>query len=578
MQINVKRNIIIYFFLMVVCAFFISYLSENKVNAFTVKVFGVNMLIVLGSCFYRVQRFYWLTFGVLSVFVLSVLCLREFPDIDMGCNDIVNSISLVICTINLMVMLPNFISNKCCRVILAVSTWGCTFLGAALFWMYYFSEKTWLGYDAILAIMQTNSGEAGSYIQTHINVYILLLLFILFIVIFVLCRAVYYDGGILLRNKISVVMLCIFIILNLLVVGDTYNKNYYLRPFWDAYKMLKEYKQFRFSSDMRNVMIKQSEILSDDKDGLYVLVIGESTTRTHMSAYGYSRQTTPWLNTISQDENTLLFTNAYSCHVHTVPVLSYALTEKNQYNDVDAAQAASLVEIAKAAGYKVVWLSNQAQYGVFETPISVIADAADEKIFISDLVGNTRYYDGALIKWLDEINTSGKTLLVVHLMGCHEKYIDRYPSEMAAFSEDTNVDSYDNAVFYNDIVMKELYENVNQHSNFRAMIYFSDHGEDVEDNLGHNSGNFKPVMAKIPLYMIFSPTYIRDMGGRYRQLEKAKGYMFTNDLIYNTLLGIMGIHYRGHDEPWNDLTNSNYNNNEDRFSTLYGRVMINDIK
>lgn len=54
--------------------------------------------------------------------------------------------------------------------------------------------------------------------------------------------------------------------------------------------------------------------------------------------------------------------------------------------------------------------------------------------------------------------------------------------------------------------------------------------------------------------------------------------MFTNDLLYNTLLGIMGIHYRGHDESWNDLTSPDYDNNEDRFSTLYGRVMIKDIE
>lgn len=577
MQINIKRSIVIYLFLIIICFILTKYLSDNALSPFKIKLFAVNMLIVLGSFFYCIRRFYWLAFGVISVFVLSVLFL-EFPDPDVAPRNIINSISFVICVTSLVVMLPNVILNKYWRVIIAISTWGCTLFGAALFWIYYFSEKTWLGHDAILAIMQTNSGEAGSYIQTHINGYILLLLLILFIAFFILCRAVYYDGGIVLRNKLSLVMLCIFIILNLLVVGDTYNKNYYLEPFWDAYKILKEYKQFRASSDMRNVMINKSEILSDDKDGLYVLVIGESQTRAHMSAYGYDRQTTPWLNTISQDENTLVFTNAFSCHTHTVPVLSYALTERNQYNDVDATQAASLVEMVKAAGYKVVWLSNQAQYGVYETPTSVIADAADEKIFISDRVGSSRYYDGALINVLNDINMTGKTLLIVHLMGCHVDYVDRYPSEMSVFSEDNNVDVYDNAVFYNDVVMKKLYENIRSHSNFRAMVYFSDHGEDVEDNLGHNSGNFKPVMAKIPLYMIFSPTYVQKNGQIYRQLLKAKENMFTNDLIYNALLGVMGIHYRVNYEPWNDLTSSDYDNNEERFLTLYGKVMIKDIK
>lgn len=67
----------------------------------------------------------------------------------------------------------------------------------------------------------------------------------------------------------------------------------------------------------------------DEKDkGIYILVIGESETRDHMHAYGYSRETTPWLDSMVSKSGTILFQHAYSNHTHTVPALTYALSEK----------------------------------------------------------------------------------------------------------------------------------------------------------------------------------------------------------------------------------------------------------
>lgn len=55
---------------------------------------------------------------------------------------------------------------------------------------------------------------------------------------------------------------------------------------------------------------------------------------------------------------------AYSNYVTTVPVLTYALTDKNQYNSVSMAQAYSLIEVAAAAGFDTYWISNQERYGI----------------------------------------------------------------------------------------------------------------------------------------------------------------------------------------------------------------------
>ena len=83
-----------------------------------------------------------------------------------------------------------------------------------------------------------------------------------------------------------------------------------------------------------------------EEKGVYVLIIGESQNRLHMNAYGYERNTTPWLTAQSENTNFLFFSHAFSCHTHTVPVLTYALTAKNQYNEQKLEDAVSIIEMA----------------------------------------------------------------------------------------------------------------------------------------------------------------------------------------------------------------------------------------
>lgn len=100
----------------------------------------------------------------------------------------------------------------------------------------------------------------------------------------------------------------------------------------DALHHYKEYGKAKAQREARLQQLQGLKITSDG--GIFVLVIGESETRDHMGAYGYDRDTTPWMSEETQKPEAILFQNAYSNHTHTVPVLTYALSEKNQYNNV----------------------------------------------------------------------------------------------------------------------------------------------------------------------------------------------------------------------------------------------------
>jgi heptose-I-phosphate ethanolaminephosphotransferase len=280
---------------------------------------------------------------------------------------------------------------------------------------------------------------------------------------------------------------------------------------------------------------------------------------------------------MKNDPNLLFFQHAYACQVQTVPALTYALTAKNQYNSVKLEQAVSLIDVAKAAGYQTVWLSNQVRFGGWGTPVTVIAEEADQKIWINSHQGNTldtEYYDGELINRLQDIKRSDKMLIVVHLMGNHISYHSRYPAEFDRFKDEGKRSEYDNSILYNDYVMQQLIDKVSHWPEFQGLLYFSDHGESVEQERGHNPDRFVFEMAYIPMYMYFSPAYISANEKTFRVLQASQAQYFTNDLIFNTMLGIMDIRNEAFYEAENDLASPAYNGDVNRLKTLYGKRSI----
>lgn len=312
-------------------------------------------------------------------------------------------------------------------------------------------------------------------------------------------------------------------------------------------------------------------------NGVYVLVIGESANRDFMSAYGYEKKTTPWLDSIKNKDNVVLLNNAYSCHTHTVQVLTYALTAKNQYNDMDIAQAPSLLEVAEAAGYDTAWLSNQVKYGAWDTPITVIASEANHQNWINHNSGAssaTNYYDLKLVEDIKKIEKDSNVLVIVHLMGSHNSYDQRYPQEFAKFSSRNDTGKYENSILYTDYVLGQIYESLREIPNFQCMLYFSDHADDVKNGLGHNAARFSWPMTHIPAFVCFSDSYLSKGGDVLARLKQAKDKTFTNDLIFELMLGIMGIKSSEFYNGKNDISSLEYDANKTRFRTMYGKQSI----
>ena len=435
-----------------------------------------------------------------------------------------------------------------------------------------------------MAILQTNSAEAAEYMQDKLRYAAVMLIFLYLLAAgftAVLGSRLSLHCGSWKRNA----RIAVFLILNLVLmiraghIGDNFVTTIFLET-----KIYQEnYNEYIKLAETRKQQLR--DILRTEnagEPGIYVLIIGESQNRTRMSAYGYHLETTPWLQGMKQNKNFLLFQNAYSCHVQTVPALSYALTAKNQYNSLDLKEAVSLIDVANAAGYQTVWLSNQMRYGLWDTPVTVIAGAAGQQIWINSHItknaanATADYQDIELVRRLQDVRLSDKMLIIIHLMGNHIAYNKRYPVEYNRFTGEGKRSEYDNSILYNDYVMQELVKKVSAWPNFKGLVYFSDHSEGVAHDLNHNPNTFVFEMAYIPMYMYFSEAYQQRQPQKVASLRNAQNCYFTNDLIFNVMLGIMDIKNDTLYEPDNDLTSPRYDPDLNRFMTLFGKRKITE--
>ena len=533
--------------------------------------------IALASRVYIERKVYFCQISLLFLLANSIFLIKLVLGNFIGLSSVKNYANFSIALLNLALLLPMLFEKHVMRSVLRFIFLAVILLPVFVILGYYSVTSTVFAPDTLLAIAQTNIQEAIEYAKDNFSCKTIFL--IILTNAFVFFVAIKNTQKIL-WNKYNL-FLVLFCITACLVGVYKYRDNIITDIPKQASKTLAQYKNF--SKERTDRKDNMSKLLLSHKPeaGVYVLVIGESQNRAHMQAYNYHRATTPWLDSMKNDKNMLLFTKAYSCHTHTVPTLLYALTAKNQYNNIAVKNAVSVLEVAEAAGFETVWLSNQVKYSAWDTPVTSIASEANQQKWINSTLGestNTDYFDGKLIEELEKIKITDKMLIVMHLMGNHGSYEQRYPKAFEKYDGKNTIDKYDNSIIYNDYVMSQVYKRARKIPNFKGLVYCSDHADAIDKNLSHDAAQFDFDMTHIPLYIYLSDSYIQNNSAKYKSLEKQKNKLFTNDLLFNLMLGVLGINLNNIYEPNNDPTADTFDNNKERFKTLYGKKYICEEK
>ncbi|MEO7977151.1 phosphoethanolamine transferase [Flavobacterium sp.] len=285
-----------------------------------------------------------------------------------------------------------------------------------------------------------------------------------------------------------------------------------------------------------------AEANKDTISETYVLVIGESTTRTHMGIYNYQRSTTPLLNSISNE--LLVYQDVVTPNTHTLTSLEKVLTLGNTQN-IDLKYKGNILQLFNQAGFSTFWLSNQKPSGIWDNFITAIANSAQKKIFfnISDDESN---FDDVLFNSYKAILKSKekKKLIILHLMGTHLLYKNRYPALFAKFntrpksrflSETAILETnhYDNAVLYQDYIWYNIIKLARKNNGKTAVLLFSDHGEEVYDCInfsGHTESKGTKSMYDIPFILWRSDLKIKEKNNLIFDINRKYS---TEDLLYS---------------------------------------------
>lgn len=418
--------------------------------------------------------------------------------------------------------------------------------------IYYIYYGTTLSTTAAIAVLQTNPKEAWEYIL-QIGIPLASLSIIILLSILTLFYKSNRDLSNININSASFTLpekyfLYLLIILLCIYLPKSFFKTGIISSFREAYSYLSEFKEFQkyHQTAFSKLTIKKNSA-NFSKPSTFILVIGESYGRNFMSAYGYaSNNTTPWLKEkVEKDETHFLrFNHAYSSFGSTVQSLEQALTEKNQYNNLQFKNSVTILDLAKKAGYKTYWFSNQGVKNTADTPIQIVGKTADIHHWIeNDPIASTRVlYDEDLLPCLQKVNPNENNFVVIHVMGCHELTIHRFPENRTKFGKKGVFDliaNYEDAMAYNDWVLQKIYEYGKEKLNLQSMIIFSDHGANPYRK--RTAENIPFINVRIPLIIYLSDEYQSIFPDATKALKNNIDKYYSNDLMFETVGGLLNI-------------------------------------
>lgn len=475
---------------------------------------------------------------------------------------------------NVLILCANNVKNKAGHLgmyFVAFALQTVVVIVAGTFWWHISKYHALFNGDAALAVLSTNRAEAVEFINANISIAFWVAVIIGLVVYF---KLLYHwmhqmhigESGmkkpVFLLGIIAGLAMTIFPFTKIPVMDDFRQTMNFLASLPDKEKF------YEANAEKLHFVSQDSDKVPQ---GTVILVIGESATRDRMKSFNdsYAVADTPWESKMKESGDFIFFDHAYSNFPVTAESLMMYLTSRNQYTPSKADNEITILDIAKKLGYKTYWLSNQGMFGGSDATTSVIGSRADKKSWTPNpIVGP----DEQLMTLLQKIDGNRKNFIIVHIRGSHYEYDKRYP---ATFGEQyPDMTSYEKSIAYTDKVLQDIYEYGRDKMNLQAMLYCSDHGEDMK--YGHSSGLNDFNMVRIPLWIYLSKDYQSALPERYTVLRQHSSEFFTNDLVYDVLCGLLGGESDSFYQSRLDISSTDYIINKDNALTLHGKRHISE--
>lgn len=408
--------------------------------------------------------------------------------------------------------------------------------------------------SAVFILIETNLSEAGEFLKFYLDFPILLFFLIMLGLVFIYIRIP--KKHIFKPRSLSIRLLCFGLFLGVLVLLKYSGLIVQNFPYL-VIKSTGEYVQEKKKMGQTNIDQPTGhfeEVIHNSPDGksLYVLILGESTSRNHLGIYGYPRNTTPRLSAL-QDE-LLVYKNVISPHTYTIESLKQSLTLHAFKNREES----SIVQLMNQAGFKTFWFSNQQPIGPFDSMVTEMAQAADVLEFSnSNRHARNTPYDGVLLDYFEKAlgDPAKKKFIVLHLLGTHLDYENRYPKNAVVFTDtppgkftdetaSITINHYDNAVHYIDGLIAEVIKKTREEHLSSYVLYLSDHGEEVYQSryfAGHTLSKATKNMFDIP-FVLWRSKIFKENNPIFEENLNAP---FVTDDFLQSLADLSQIDFKG---------------------------------
>lgn len=439
------------------------------------------------------------------------------------------------------------------------------FFGAFQIVLLYLFGQSIIAVDMFLNLVTTNSGEALELLDNLTPA-------IVFVILLYVPTLIFAIISVVKKQRLSPVFLSrerkraiVTLIIGLLSLGIALLLDKHYTPATDLYPVnvcynialafQRDAKTRDYYTTSNNFSFHAKATHPVGKREVYVVVVGETARAHNWELYGYARSTNPELMktkglTVFSD----VFTESNTTH-KSVPMLLSSVTAL----DFDSIYyRKSIITAFKEAGFRTAFFSNQRYNHSF---IDFFGKEADTCMFIKEDVAITDriVYDDELLKLVEDKLRAGdqKLFIVLHTYGSHFNYQERYPPEMSFFRPDSPMDAnaknrnnllnaYDNTIRYTDYFLARLIRILDKQQADAALIYTSDHGEDIFDDGSRLFLHASPVptthQLHIPFLVWMSAEYRSSYPEHQKTICKNRSKRISSSAsLFQTMLDLSGI-------------------------------------
>ena len=305
-----------------------------------------------------------------------------------------------------------------------------------------------------------------------------------------------------------------------------------------------------------------------------VLIIGESYNKHHSQLYGYDMPTTPRQLALQKKGELVAYSDVVAPWNLTSYVFKSVFSLQAVGDEGEWCDYPLFPEVFRKAGYHVTFITNQflpeANEAVYDFSGGFFLNNPELSKAQFDTRNDSLYqYDEGVLEEYDKLmqDSIQHNLVILHLMGSHTMYKERYPQKTRKHllapmykRPDLNhkqkliVADYDNSVLYNDSIVWAVTERFRDKD--ALVFYMPDHAEEIYNGAPYMYGRMHSAKIdyrlareefEIPFWIWGSPIYRKNHPYGWKAIQAAKDRKLMTDRLAHLLLYLGGIstkHYR----------------------------------